>query len=276
MGTRKYLRSSGDRGLNLRFVDIDLAVARDNVRFEIGGTFMFAPFAAFDNETTKSTTLSVGHCFIRFGKSSAPAVYFTGNYQYPDEQGFDEIFVTNSAQSNAMLRLYYSDGPQIRPFSAETAVTVLNPGAIGVPAGIAHAGATSRVAGGVGNYSLAQIFNPLASGVLVYVDEIVVVDPSSTIGPTAAFYDVALGTLGTSFGPIDRRNPAGQAELRSDAVASATYAANATTIKWYQRINDLVIDQPPVPYVLDEGEGIVVRPGNTNVAAQANFQWREI
>ena len=128
---RKYRSAIGDRGLTFRYLDIDLSVARDNEPLNIAGSSMFAPFEAFDSETVVSSALSIGRCFIRFGKSSAPAVYFTGNYSYRDPSGFDEIYVTNSAQANKMIRLYYSDGVDIIPFSAESAVTVLNADEIG-------------------------------------------------------------------------------------------------------------------------------------------------
>ena len=134
-----FLASIGDAISKFRHIDIDLSVARTNVRLSMTGlTFAFIPTEAFDNETTISSTLTVGKGVARFGgNNETPMIMSAGIvYRFPANQAIDEIYFTNAAQASKMMRVYYSAAPEVIPFVGETVisgnVTVLNPAAMSI------------------------------------------------------------------------------------------------------------------------------------------------
>lgn len=127
-----FRRAIGDRPANLRFIDIDLSVARDQQRIPIAGSFLLCDLVAFDDKAVKSATLSTGHLFVRLGRSITDYIYMEAGRAWvgsPNDP-FDEIYVTNPAQAGAMLRLYYSSGPITFPYQSQVnvagAVSVTN------------------------------------------------------------------------------------------------------------------------------------------------------
>ena len=131
-----FTKSLADADAKIRHLDIDLTIARDNVRFNLSGNMLFVDQVAYDAETTISTTLTVGTSFYRRNQSDNDAVRLTGGTLY-QLGNFSSLFITNTAQPNSMMRLYYSSGPVIQPFASEVTIigdigTVLTTGAVAV------------------------------------------------------------------------------------------------------------------------------------------------
>lgn len=109
-------------GFGLRYIDIDLTSARDNVEIKIpGATRIYCAQDAFDSATVLSTTLSVGHAFARFNNNTdAPVIMKKGRLYMIEPSG--RMFFTNTAQANKMMRLYHSVGAIILPYASEVEI----------------------------------------------------------------------------------------------------------------------------------------------------------
>lgn len=104
----------------LNFVDIDLSVARSNVRFDVGGfSFMNIMPVAFDDATTVSTTKTTGLALARVDDTLGTPILLNPGFEYRFS-GAKTLYVSNAAQPNKMLRVYTATGPNIRMNSQPT------------------------------------------------------------------------------------------------------------------------------------------------------------
>lgn len=118
-----FSRSIGDRAIDLRHYDLDLSVARANVRFSLAGTFLYSPPVAFDSALEISSSLATGICLIRFGKQTGTPTYYAAGAVH-NRDPYDELFITNTAQPGKMLRLYYGVGNAMMPFVNDQSVSL--------------------------------------------------------------------------------------------------------------------------------------------------------
>jgi hypothetical protein len=114
------VKSAASTGMRHR--DIDLSSARDNVEFKLGGsTVLYVAQDAFDSEDVLSSTLSVGHAFARLNNNDDSPVILKKGRAYRIEPT-SRLFLTNTAQSNKMMRIYHSTGEIILPFASEVEI----------------------------------------------------------------------------------------------------------------------------------------------------------
>jgi len=114
-----FNKSNTEISQGLKKRDFDLSVARDNERISFpGSTRLYVAQDAFDDDTTLSTSLGVGHAFIRIGNSTdAPVILKKGRMYVLDPTS--QIFMTNSVQASKMMRIYHSVGEVIVPYASE-------------------------------------------------------------------------------------------------------------------------------------------------------------
>lgn len=141
------------------------------------------------------------------------------------------------------------------------------PGIVGAPAM-----GTADVAASVGNLSHVGIFNPVDSGVTLFVERATFSTPAaSTIAIRSR--DVALPTLVTTKGWRDRRR-------RGDAVGEMRTEARATGPGTTLFLSDIQAVIPETiefnEIILAEGQGLHGALSATNQALRANWFWREV
>lgn len=113
--------AKADAFADLKFRDTDLSTARTNFDIGISGQFVYVDNSAFDADTTVSATKTVGTAFARFNSEANAAVILKGGTLYRTRP-FHKVLLTNSAQANKMMRIYYSDASVIEPFSSEVEI----------------------------------------------------------------------------------------------------------------------------------------------------------
>ena len=184
-----FINALADADAKIKHVDIDLSVARTNVQFLISWTQLFVDQKAYDSEVVISTTLSTGDAFFRRNQAANDAVYLnpgTSFFLGP----FTSIWITNTAQANAMIRIYYMSGPQIQPFASE--VTVI--GALGTSASHGTVGVTNAA-----NGVTIVAANVNRKSVLIVNYSAVEVDLGDATVTTANGIPLAAGTPGGVF-----------------------------------------------------------------------------
>lgn len=134
----------------------------------------------------------------------------------------------------------------------------------------AFARGTEQVAS-VGDLSHVQLFNPAASGITIAVH--LVIMSVSVAGPVNwVSYDAALTTLaGTGFN-LDSGGAASVGEIRNEALVAAGGNAVFTAALLADTATDVLGEWF---LLLGAGEGIVTRPGNTNIGNRTSFEWVE-
>lgn len=132
---------------------------------------------------------------------------------------------------------------------------------------------SGRHSGTSAQYSYAQLFNPSGSGVIAYVQKIIMSTDDSRC--SLMKYDTEIGTVQTSFGahnnksrayePVVKIRGGASASILGDQISLLRMLAN-TPIEW--------LGESPIKLL--PGEGIHVRSGGTNRDLQAHFEWEEI
>lgn len=138
-------------------------------------------------------------------------------------------------------------------------------------AGRGFAKSTEIAAGGAGIFAHAQVFNPVGSAIIVYVDRL------HFWSDVNARFDVGLynAALTTGFGSLNRDSggAAGVAELRGQS--------NNPQLGIYGLWSGRVLGNTPytltfpTPYRLSAGEGLIVSTSAANLLLGAGAQWRE-
>lgn len=112
---------------NWNFRDIDLSVARDNVEIPLAGDFLQVPTVAFSGDTTIDTSSSVGEAFVKFDEKDAKPYYLRGGSTVRMKGSpFGTLYLTNTAQAGAKMRIYTSaladsDPQAVTNFSTDVA-----------------------------------------------------------------------------------------------------------------------------------------------------------
>jgi hypothetical protein len=133
--SENFLPAQAGRQERFNFVDIDTTTASTNREITLPGyAFIWVAPDAYQSlsgggfaETTTDSAKSVGIAHARFGLPGDPAVILKRGFTYllpPNKT----IYITNAAQANTMMRLYYSTGPRVLPFSADVSLS----GSIGI------------------------------------------------------------------------------------------------------------------------------------------------
>lgn len=140
-------------------------------------------------------------------------------------------------------------------------------GLVGAPS-IGSAAQTATAA----QFSHTQIFNPLESGVDLFVDRAIFSFSGASVAHIARL-DAGLTTEVTTkeFRDFRRRgNPVGQVRHQANAAFQGTIFASV----------DVSTDQPhEFPFdsvILGEGHGLVIAPGVLNLTARTIWLWREV
>lgn len=109
-----FRSAQGEQQVGFSFQDIDLSVPRTKEKLGIAGNFIFIPTQAFDGPESVSETKTTGIAFARPTRLNADPLLLAGGQLYQLEP-FDEMFITNDAQPDAMLRIYFSVNQIIEP-----------------------------------------------------------------------------------------------------------------------------------------------------------------
>lgn len=116
----------GKAEISFRHKDIDLSVARTKdtpLRIEdLAGRFIYVSGEAWDDEFTVSTLKQVGVASISFNDPYASPIDIQVGKVYKVAEGFDKLFVRNTAQANKMMRIFTSVNSEIIPFQSELEV----------------------------------------------------------------------------------------------------------------------------------------------------------
>jgi len=132
-------------------------------------------------------------------------------------------------------------------------------------------GGVARV-GVAATFSLVEIANPAASGVIVFVDSMVVTSAASTA--------VTLRhTITTATNPSAASNNKDIAQGLGAAVLGSATAGAATGSQFHAmtiNVNRPVTIRFDPPIRLAEGEEIGAWNGNVNTTLTVSYQWREI
>lgn len=118
------------------FIDIDLSTARTSVKpekFDLGGKKIYVSLKAWDDKFTISTSKTVGVATVTLNsKEGTPLELIAGQSYDLRDYVFDNIWVRNTAQSGAMIRLYTSIETNIAPYSNETKIVGETPSSVKV------------------------------------------------------------------------------------------------------------------------------------------------
>jgi len=139
-------------------------------------------------------------------------------------------------------------------------------GLIGAPSqGTANQGAVG------GELSQAQLFNPAGSGVLVFIDK-VIVSVGATAGVTFREFTTGLTTVQTTKAFVDfRRAGAPAAQMRVDTAVAGF--GNELGLIDFQALGPLTFG---LKIVMDEGQGFGVQNMTLNRQIIAWWFWREV
>ena len=121
--TPDFTMAVGDIQANIMYHDIYLDNAQDNIEVPIAGTSIYiAQFAYDDNQSLKkipSTSKEVGFASISLNGNNGTPIELTKGISYEFNIPFEVVYLSNTAQPNKMIRIYYSSNTTIRPFSSE-------------------------------------------------------------------------------------------------------------------------------------------------------------
>lgn len=101
-------------GNQIYFRDIDLSVARNGVEFELPGfSFMSIATEAFDSSGNVTYSLSTGLMLLQLDDPGQTKLLAKSGSEFNVEPA-RKIYVTNAAQPNKMLRVYFAGYPFLR------------------------------------------------------------------------------------------------------------------------------------------------------------------
>ncbi len=101
-------------GNQIYFRDIDLSVARNGVEFELPGfSFMSIATEAFDSSGGVTYSLSTGLMLVQLDDPGQTKLLAKSGSEFNVEPA-RKIYVTNAAQPNKMLRVYFANYPFLR------------------------------------------------------------------------------------------------------------------------------------------------------------------
>lgn len=104
-----------------RFKDIDLSTARGKnnpEKIELAGRFLYIAVEAFDDEFTISSTKTVGVGTVSMNDKFAAPIEIAAGRVYRIREGFENLYLRNTAQANAMMRIYASVNSEVEPFKS--------------------------------------------------------------------------------------------------------------------------------------------------------------
>ncbi len=133
-------------------------------------------------------------------------------------------------------------------------------------------GIQAAVGGQLGH---VQLINPIGSGVLAVVQEILV-STSATMAVRIGQLDTPLGGASASaYGYRERRLPAGVQTTACDVNTDSSVGSQITTELTHLPVLVNVTNQFKIPWVLSPGTGVCVRGGSADVQANVNYVWTE-
>lgn len=276
-----FTRAIGDTASQLRFLDIDLSVARDDAEISIKGNFLFADMRAYDSETVLSASKETGVAFIRPNSVRNAALLLTAGrvYNWSNRDPFDGIYVTNTAQASKMLRIYYSTGPTMLPLGNEFQLTTTGSVDLESPDGRTQAGLTfhdyaAQAAGGAGKRSEIMLFNSGVNTNYAYVEQISLY--TSAAGSTSFYYGFRTSSFGSAGTPQNKMwgGTASQMTIQSKNNSAATVMSSIMDQITVTQYETKIIDFPR-PIVVKPGTGFHVQPQIDNILISVAFDYYE-
>jgi len=123
--TRGFLQSIAGQDARLSVQDLDLSLARTGLKFGLAANFLFVDTISYTLTLPPSRTpgLGTGVAFFTRSNIADDPVRLVPGWSY-DITATNDIFIWNTAQPGKMVRVYYSVGPVVAPFQANTQVSV--------------------------------------------------------------------------------------------------------------------------------------------------------
>lgn len=258
------------------FVDVDLTSARaisanSQQLLTISGNFIYC-------DPKLSSGVATGYFVGLDGKATPITLYPGAAFDVP----FTSIVIENTAQPSAGLRLIYGTDIAFRPANAAgvsilNAISVIDAGYQRTTSRVAFQMGINVVAGGAGNCSQCQLYNPAASGVNVVVEQY-----SFTLGASGvvilARYDTAITVdAGSAINKmIDGTVTDSKARVRTSNNAAAAYGPYNFMGYWVDAPTRTLLETPKEPIVITPGTGVEFVVLNANIALYANWHWYEV
>lgn len=258
---------------NMEMAVIDLSTARESEELRFYGDFLFA-----DSDTT-------GTVYVQINGSTMPKFPFkasTGIQGFP----YRTLSISNAAQAGKTVHLWHGYGAKIIPPNQDIASisSITNP--INLAPGDARyyrfgdyeAQQSESFIGGSPSAAVAaqvgfvQLFNPAASGKIIYVDDFSFWEGTAADRFELRTHNAAIGAGVATLGNKRIGGAAGVAQVRFGTSA----AIPGTLVGVYAALaNTLMRITPKAPIVLPEGFGIHINSFTANVSVGGTFEWRE-
>lgn len=261
----------------LRRFQVKLDNALVEQEFTVRGDFLYA-----DSDSTGKIT-------VKLNNTSEDPMPFTAQARvrnYP----LEKIYVSCAAQPGLVVNLWYGYAALIDPPQQIVSITgsvVLAQTAAGAPAGddlIASNGNAFvmgfGINGAAGQFSMLQIFNPVASGKRIYLDKIDVLNlgpPGAGTFPTLWKMVAALAG-GTLFATNQTNRKLGAAAPSAETRTLSSAATQGTVIDVQLDVGAVIgyaIAPARGPFILDPGNGLHVMSAGVAQLIEVRYEWRE-